>query len=123
MMKQKKNIIYIYQYDLGESMKGSEFVFNNFHSLYYKCHEININRGRSYIDSHDWIKNKQRTVNLINKKDSKCFQYTITVALNCKEVKKDPQGTKLKPFMSKYNSKRIIFLSKKSWLEKVWEKY
>ena len=64
------------------------------------------------------LKNKQRTVNLINKKDSKCFQYTITVALNCKEVKKDPQGTKLKPFMSKYNSKRIIFLSKKKLIGK-----
>ena len=26
---------------------------------YYKCHKINPNRGGSYIDSPDWIKNKK----------------------------------------------------------------
>ena len=28
-----------------ESMKGSEFVFNHVHLLYYKCHKTNPNRG------------------------------------------------------------------------------
>ena len=41
-------------------MRGSEFVFNYLQLLYYKCHKININRGGSYIDSPDWIKNKQQ---------------------------------------------------------------
>ena len=53
----------------------------------YKCHKINPNRGRSYIDSPDWMKNKQtnkKTINLINKKDNKCFQYAVTVVLNNK---------------------------------------
>ena len=36
-----------------ESMKSSESLFDNVHLLYYKCHKINSNRGRSYID---WIK-------------------------------------------------------------------
>ena len=54
-------------------MKGSEFVFNYVHSLYYKCHKINLNRGGSYIDSPDWIKSEGATINLINKKDSKRF--------------------------------------------------
>ena len=40
-------------------MKGSEFVFNYVHLLYYKCHKINPSRGRSYIDSSDWIKVKK----------------------------------------------------------------
>ena len=39
---------------------------------------INLNRGGSYIDSTDCIKNKE-TVNPINKYD-KCFQDTGTVA-------------------------------------------
>ena len=39
-----------------ESMKGSEFVFNYVHLLYYKCHKTNLNRGRSYIDSPGCIK-------------------------------------------------------------------
>ena len=31
-----------------ESLKGSEFVFNYVCLLYYKCHEINPDRGGSY---------------------------------------------------------------------------
>ena len=32
-------------------MRGSDFVFRYVHLLYYKCHKINFNRGRSYINS------------------------------------------------------------------------
>ena len=39
-----------YQNNL-ESMKGSEFVFNYVHLLYYKCHKINPNCDGSYIVS------------------------------------------------------------------------
>ena len=39
-----------------ESMKGSDFVFDYVHLMYYKCHEINLNCGGSYIDSLDWTK-------------------------------------------------------------------
>ena len=34
------------------------------------------------------IKNKKATINPINKKDDKCFQYAVTVALNYEEIKK-----------------------------------
>ena len=47
-----------YQNDL-KSMKGSEFVFDYVQLLYYKCFKINPDRGGSYIDSSDWIKNKK----------------------------------------------------------------
>ena len=33
-----------------------------------------MNRGGSYLNSHDWIKNKKAVINPINKKDIKCFQ-------------------------------------------------
>ena len=39
-----------YQNNL-ESMKSSEFNFDYFHLMYYKCHKINPNRDGSYIDS------------------------------------------------------------------------
>ena len=95
--------------------KGSEFVFGLFsvcHLLYYKCHKINPNRGGSYIDSPDWIKNKKATINPINKKDNKCFQYTVTVALNHEEIKKDPQRiANVKAFINKYNWEGINFPS------------
>ena len=79
-----------YQNDLETSMKSSEFVFDWAHLLYYKCHKINFKWGGSYIDSSDWIKNKKATINPINKKDNRCFQYGVNIALNHEEIKKDP---------------------------------
>ena len=45
-------------------MEGTEFVFDYVHSLYYKCHKLNV------------IKNKKATMNPINRKDNKRFQYS-----------------------------------------------
>ena len=91
-------------------MKGSEFLFNYVQLLYYKFHKINPNRGGSYMDSPDWVKNKKATINPINKIDNKCFQYTVTVALNHVEIKKYLQIiTKIKPFINKYNWKKVHF--------------
>ena len=102
-----------YQNNL-QSMRRSEFVFDYVHLLYYKCHRINFNRGGSYIESADWIKNKKATINLIDKKDNKCFQYAVTVALNYEEIKKDPQRTtKIKLFINKYNWEGINYPSEK----------
>ena len=61
-----------YQNNL-KSMKGREFLFNFVHLMYYKCYEINLNCGGSYIDFLNWIKNKKATINAINKKDSNAF--------------------------------------------------
>ena len=75
--------------------------------MYYKSHKINQIHGGSYTDSPDWIKNKKVTKNPINKKDNKCFQYAITVALNHEEIKKDSQRiTKIKPFKININEKK-----------------
>ena len=98
MMKEMKfySLKNIYQNNL-ESMKGSEFVCDYVHLLYYKYHKINPNRSGSYIDSPDWIKNKKTTKNSINKKDSTCFHNAVAVALNHEEIEKDPQRiTKIK---------------------------
>ena len=95
-------------------MRASEFVFNYVHLMYYKCRKINLNHGGSFIDSPDWIKNIKATINPINKKDNKCFQYAVTVALNFEEIKKDLQTiTKTKSFINKYNSKGINYPSEK----------
>ena len=45
-----------YQKDLEESMRGSEFVFNNVDLLYYHLHEISLKRGGSNVDSPKWLK-------------------------------------------------------------------
>ena len=46
-----------YQNNL-ELMKGSEFAFAYVYLLYYKCHQVNLNCGGSYIDSPEWLKNQ-----------------------------------------------------------------
>ena len=49
-------------------------------------------------------KNKKATAHPINKKDKKCFQNAVTLALNHGEIKKEPQRiTKIKPFINKHN--------------------
>ena len=102
-----------YQNNL-QSMGGSEFVFDYVQLLYNKCEKINLNHGGSYTDSPDWIKKKKTTINPINKKDNKCFQYTVTVALNYEEIKKDPQRiTNTKPFINKFNWEGINYPSEK----------
>ena len=40
-------------------MKGSEFLFDYVHLLYYECREIDRNKGGSYIDFPYWIKTKK----------------------------------------------------------------
>ena len=52
--------------------------------------------------------------------DDKCFQYALTVALNYKKIKKDPQRiSKIKPFIDQYNWKDIDFPS----YGKCWKKF
>ena len=34
-----------YHIGLETSMRGSDFIFDYVHILYYKCHKINLNRG------------------------------------------------------------------------------
>ena len=63
-------------------MRSSDSIFYCVYLLYFRYHKINFTQGRSYNNSPDWIKIKKATINIINKKDSKCFQYTATVVLS-----------------------------------------
>ena len=80
--------------------------------MYYICHKVNVKRRGSYINSPNWIKNKQATTNPKNE-DDKCFQYEVTVALIYEEIKFDPERvSNIKPFIKKYNWKGINYPSK-----------
>ena len=63
-----------------------------------------------------WLdENKKGPINSINRKDNKCFQYTVTAASNPEEIKKYPQGiTIIKPFINKYNREALNFPSEKN---------
>ena len=70
-----------------------------------------MNRGRSYIDSLKWLKNKKVTINPTNN-DDKCFQYVATVALNYQNIKNNSEIiSKIKPFIDQYDWKEIDFPS------------
>ena len=69
-------------------MRGSEFEFDGVNFLYYDFNKTSINRGRSYIDSPKWLKDKKSTINPKN----------------------------IKPFIEKYNWGDIDFPStSKDW--------
>ena len=75
-----------YQEGLEESMRGSEFVYDSVDVLYYNLNKVSLSRGGSYIDSPKWVKSKRATINPQNKKDDRCFQYALTVALNYEQI-------------------------------------
>ena len=101
-------------------MGGSEFVFDDVHLFYYKCHKKNVYHGGSYIDFPDWIKNKKATINPINKRDNKCFQCAVTVTLIYEEMERNLQRMKkIKPFINKYSWEGINFPSEKDDRKKI----
>ena len=106
-----------YPEGLETKMKGSSFTFERIDLLEYHLHKISLNRGSSYIESPEWIKNKGVTINPKNTKDNNCFQYAITAALNYQNIDHHPERiSKLKPFINNYNWKDIEFPShSKDW--------
>ena len=111
-----KSLLQRYQEGLQEKMRGSEFEFDGVNLLYYDFNKISLNRGGSYIDSPEWIKNKKSTINPKNN-DYKCFQYVVTVLLNHDKINRDLQRvSKIKPFIDQYNWNDIDFPSTgKDW--------
>ena len=67
-------------------MRGSNFIINCVDLLHYECHEINLNRGGTYINFPFRIKNKKTTIYPIKIPDNKCFQYAGALALYHKEL-------------------------------------
>ena len=76
-----KSFLQRYQKGLEESMRGSESIFDSVDALYYDLNKLSLSRGRSYIDSPQWLKNKMAAINPKNN-DDKCFQYVLAFALN-----------------------------------------
>ena len=104
-----ESFLKIYDLNLQEKMKGSDFTFDGVNSLYYDFNKTSINRGGSYIDSPQWLKNKKSTINP-KSNDDKCFQYAVTLALNLNRIDNHPERiSKIKPFIDQYNWKDIDF--------------
>ena len=99
-----------YQKGLETKMKGSSYIFECVDLLEYNIHKISLNRGSSYIESPEWLKNKKVTINPKNTKDNKCFQYAIIAALNYLNINHNTERiSKLKTFINNYNWDNIDF--------------
>ena len=98
-----------YEENLQEKMKGLDFEFDGVNFLYYDFNKVSINRRGSYTNSPKWLKDKNSTINPINK-DYKCFQYVVTLTLNLDKIRKNPRGiSKIKLFIGQYNWRDIDF--------------
>ena len=106
------SILRRYQTGLEESMRGSDFVFDYVESLNYIFDNIDLKRGRSYIEAPEWINQEEATINPKNKDDNNCFQYAITIALNYDKLKKNHQRvSKIKIYINQYHWSEINFPS------------
>ena len=114
-----ESFLKIYDLNLQEKMKGSDFAFDGVNFFYYDFNKTSINRGSSYIDSPQWLKNKKSTINPKNN-DDKCIQYAVTLALNLNSIDNHPERiSKIKPFIDQYNWKDIDFPA----MSKDWKKF
>ena len=87
---------------------GSGFVLENVDLLSYRVHKTSLKRGKSYIKSPELLINKRPTMNPKNK--DKCFQYSVTVALNHQNIENHPERiSNIKPFVDQYNWEGIDF--------------
>ena len=115
-----KSLLQRYHENLEEKMRGSEFGFDGVNVLYYDLNKTSLNRGGSHKESQKWISAKKVTKNPKNKKYKKCFQYTLTVALNHEKIKDNPEEiSEIKPFINQYSWNVIDFPS----TDKDWKKF
>ena len=72
------------------------------------------------MKSPEWLENKRATINPKNKNDNKCFQHTLTLALNHQNIERDDQRiSKIKPFLGQYNCKDIDFHQTKKTVKRL----
>ena len=58
----ENSLLQRYQNRLENKMRESELPLDSVNLLYYKLHKISLNRGRSYIDCPEWLKNKNAAI-------------------------------------------------------------
>ena len=77
-----------------------------------------MNHKLIFLIGYKTKKPLKQIVNLIDRKDNISFEYAVTLVLNHKEIKKEPQRIKkIKTFINKYNWEGINFLSEENDLD------
>ena len=93
-----------YEEQILVSREGNNFIYSNIDSLNIHIHEIQLKRGSFYIETPNWIKPKKAIINPKNTHDDYCFAHSIAIALNHKQIGKNPQRIKnLRPYYKHFN--------------------
>ena len=79
-----------FQERLEEKLRESYFACDSVDLFYYNLHKTPLRRGKSYIKSPEWLKNKRATINP-KTNDDNCFQYARTVAFNHQNIENHPE--------------------------------
>ena len=100
-----------YQGELQLSQESSSFVYESVEECNIHFNKIDLRRGASFIDTPDWLKPKQATINPQNKNDVYCFMYAATIALYRSELRKNPRriNEKLHLYSDIFNWHNIDF--------------
>ena len=72
--------------------KGSLFLKALIYCIIVLIKQV-LRRGKSYIKSLEWLRNKRATIHPQNKKDDKCLKYAVTSALNHQNIERGNQRT------------------------------
>ena len=114
--KHFKSFLNNYQKEETILKNGSGFIFESIYLLSYTFHKTSLKRGKSNIKSPEWVKNKRAITNPKNK-GSKCFQDSITVALNHQNIENYPERvSNIRPFVDQYNWEGLDFPAEiKDW--------
>ena len=121
LLKNFESFLNNYQEEEIILRNGSGFVFRSVDLLSYHVHKTSLKKLKSYIKSPEWLINKRATINKKKKnQDNKCFQYSITVALNHQNIENHPERISIiKPSVNRYNWDDIDFPAGK----KYWKKF
>ena len=95
---------------LSQACESSNYVFVRIVEMTYHCHKVDMNRGGSYVDLPDWIKNKKCCINPKNEEDDECFRWAVITALHYEEIGAHPERiSKIRPFIDRYDWSGIKF--------------
>ena len=92
------------------SLPKSSFTLGNIMHLDISFHELQLTRGRSYIDLLAWIANKKAVLNPRNEDDEVCFKWAGTAALHHEDISSHPERiSKLESYSDLYNWEGLEF--------------
>ena len=102
-----KSFLNSYQDEEAILRNKSDFVFESVDLLSYNVHKISLKRGKPYMKAPEWVINNTATINPKNK--DKCFQYSITDALNHQNTENHPERiSNIKPFIDEYKTGKSL---------------